>query len=123
MKEILLAVVFVLFTSSILFAQGYNDHRSSVNLVRGRINRIMERTTEAEVVKLLGEADRIEVYQNARGRIVKVLYYLVDDATYCITEKMDECYIPLLFEMGQLLSKGWESLDIAIKRYDLERGF
>jgi len=123
MKKIILVVVFVLLASSMLFAQGYNDHRDSVNLTRQRIDRIWEGKAEAEIKALLGEPDKYEVYENKKGRVFKVLYYLIDDSHACLAEKADECFIPLSFENGELLSKGWESFEIAKQRYNLELSF
>ncbi|MDP8265357.1 MAG: DUF3192 domain-containing protein [Candidatus Aceula meridiana] len=123
MRKIILAIIFVLLASSALFAQGYNDHRDSVNLVRQRIDRIWTGKTEPEIKRILGEPDKTEVYENKKGRIVKVLYYLIDDSHTCLTKKMDECFIPLILENAQLIGKGSESLEITKQRYNLEKAF
>lgn len=122
MKKIF--VLFIcLFSASIVFAQGYPQHVREIQKVRNLVNNLSIGTLRAQVTNAIGHPDKIKSYVNASGKIINVILYLTDDSFSCITEHHEHCYTPLIFEEGVLIGKGQEYLDIAIKRYRLERQF
>lgn len=122
MKKLYLLIM-ILSATSFVFAQGYPQHVENIQRTRNFINRVSLGSQQPQVTNMMGEADTFEIYTNPSGRSLRVLRYLTDDSFQCLTDQHPHCYTPLIFENGVLIGKGQEYLDIAIKRYNLQRQF